>query len=544
MKNEDFRALLNGKTKQGGGQPDSLRPAATSKPGLSFGRPRSFAPMAARSGKGTKTSDFSRQSADKKDGAKRKKVSRPFEPRPTSAGRENQQRFNDDEDDERAKMMKELTEAVKNEEIDVETYEKIRDQITGGDLSATHLVVGLDRQLLERIRNGEDVYKAVPESKTGDDPVVNADEALDLLAEKEVVAEVHERKEKQSERVLTKKDIVAQLKARRQAEQESKQGRDMPFSSLGERREDGSYVRFEVDDKGREVMVVTLPDGTVKRKVKKAKKGQPPLEEPEPDRQSAIEPHKKAEPREEQDVMIPKPVLPPTPEQDEDLEEPAKPEIVVDDDVDIFDGVEEYDPLAGLDESDAEADASAKPPEPPELGKPSQETVSPKSNRHQRLFDEELSKHSVLSRLTAPVQDPEAIAKFAARASAINASRFRNNEDNDSDENANPANPRPKERQRDEDREARLKRKLAELQGDDRDAEDMDLGFGGSRFDDLEDMEMDEQRVRLSTWGEEEGGGRGNKGGAQKRKRGPKRKKGDKNNIDDVMKVMEARKGG
>ena len=81
------------------------------------------------------------------------------------------------------------------------------------------------------------------------------------------------------------------------------------------------------------------------------------------------------------------------------------------------------------------------------------------------------------------------------------------------------------------------------LQQDDRDAEDMDMGFGSSRFADEEDFE--DKKIKLSKWGgddvrDEDGGGIGD--GKGKRKRGPKKRKGDGNNAADVMRVLEKRK--
>ena len=79
--------------------------------------------------------------------------------------------------------------------------------------------------------------------------------------------------------------------------------------------------------------------------------------------------------------------------------------------------------------------------------------------------------------------------------------------------------------------------------------EDMDMGFGASRFDDAEEMEREDEKVKFSQWkglgaeggddDDDEGGGKGKK---EKRKRGGKKRKGDKNNADDVLNVMERQK--
>lgn len=71
-----------------------------------------------------------------------------------------------------------------------------------------------------------------------------------------------------------------------------------------------------------------------------------------------------------------------------------------------------------------------------------------------------------------------------------------------------------------------------------RDAEDMDLGFGSSRFDDAEDGE--DARVKFSLWGDDgdEEGGQG-KGGGVKRKRASRKSNGDAYSTVGVLKVIE-----
>ena len=89
---------------------------------------------------------------------------------------------------------------------------------------------------------------------------------------------------------------------------------------------------------------------------------------------------------------------------------------------------------------------------------------------------------------------------------------------------------------------AKLERRRRMLESGDRDAEDMDMGFGGSRFGD-EDAD-DGKKEKLSTWGAIDGDERGSgRVGKEKRKRGSKKKKGDGENAVDVMKILERRKG-
>ena len=98
------------------------------------------------------------------------------------------------------------------------------------------------------------------------------------------------------------------------------------------------------------------------------------------------------------------------------------------------------------------------------------------------------------------------------------------------------------------DEEARLKKRAAMLGAQDRDMEDLDMGFGSSRFDDADEMEKEGEKIKLAEWkglgaedDDEEDGQNGP--GAKRRKRGPKKWKGDKNNAADVLKVMERQKG-
>jgi hypothetical protein len=94
-------------------------------------------------------------------------------------------------------------------------------------------------------------------------------------------------------------------------------------------------------------------------------------------------------------------------------------------------------------------------------------------------------------------------------------------------------------------KEARLKKRAAELAASDRDMEDMDLGFGASRFDDADDMEREGEKVKFSQWkglgaeDEDDGGESGGRDAKKQRKRGPKKKLGDKNKAEDVLNIMQ-----
>ena len=64
------------------------------------------------------------------------------------------------EEDDKAIRVKALEEMVKLGQMDQSTFQKLRDEIVGGDVKDVHLVKGLDYKLLERVRKGEDVLSA------------------------------------------------------------------------------------------------------------------------------------------------------------------------------------------------------------------------------------------------------------------------------------------------------------------------------------------------------------------------------------------------
>jgi hypothetical protein len=560
MNSEDFRKLIAERsskpTENGVSKPSNS--GATPKPG--FQRPKSFAPMTPRYSRDSGQSEFARPVAER-DASKKRKNKQDKLPKREYVDPDRNR--HDETSDERAQKIRELEDMLKKEKISRTTFERLRDDITSGDVSATHLVKGLDRKLLERVRRGEDVLNDL--TKTGQEAndkesTPDVDDEFDQLVEKDVVAEVHEPKDNSDTPSpyahlaggnLSREEVLSQLKAARKAarpppEVEKPKEMNTKFKSIGERREDGSYARMEVDDQGRDVMIVTYPNGTVKRKVRKGQKKKP-IPEPTPEAITEPVPASAQLSSEEIAQRLPKPTAEPphepspaAPGEIEEPEEPAKPmgrdesgEAANDDDVyDIFGDVGEYDPLAGM--SDEELESKPKVKEPPSEKLPS----NPRN-----YFNDSTTKSSRLSELKNPLLDPDALAAMTSRMRKIDTERLRDSHSPASDSDGDTQ--RGQTHKDEEAKEARLKRKLAELQGVDRDAEDLDMGFGGSRMDDVEEMEMDGKKIRLSEWGEEDKGQGGRAGlGAGKRKRGPKKKKGDKNSAADVMRVMDARQKG
>lgn len=429
-------------------------------------------------------------------------------------------RTSEEEEDERAARIKALEESLKKEEIDQETFERLRSQIAGGDLSSTHLIKGLDFKLLERIRKGENVYgedDAKEEAAESEDEI---DEELDELEEKEIEAVTKEKTKKKGQvsttplnpsKKRTRDQILAELKAARDAAKSKEDtGLGSKFKKIGPKT---PGTRIERDGKGREVLIVVDEDGHEKRKIRKTQR----TNGAEETRSKAV------------DMMMPdkdaKPLGMEVPEAyRKQVEEPE------DEDVNIFDDVgDDYDPLAGLEgeDSDSEDEESAEKKAPPTKAEkedraamppPPRPTTTTKPNNY---FQDAKTKLVSSESLKAPSMSDPAIQAAFKKAASLNPIR---KPEDDSEESR-----------------AKAERLRKMLQNNDRDAEDMDMGFGTSRFEDEEDFE--EKTVKLSEWGRE-GDDDGHEGGSgAKRKRGPKKRKGDANNAADVLRVIEKRRG-
>ena len=105
------------------------------------------------------------------------------------------QRNSPQDHNDKAERIQALEEMVKLQQIDQATFERLRDEIgVGGDLESTHLVKGLDRKLLERIRRGEDVAATEEVTQTKNENVATSagsgrqdvDEELENVLEKDV----------------------------------------------------------------------------------------------------------------------------------------------------------------------------------------------------------------------------------------------------------------------------------------------------------------------------------------------------------------------
>lgn len=423
---------------------------------------------------------------------------------------------------DKAKRIKALEDMVKLQQIDQATFEKLRDEIgVGGDLGSTHLIKGLDRRLLERVRKGEDVTATAVittaeeevNGETGENGKADIDEELETMLEKEVQAAKREESVKKGEMAapssstvllekMSRNEILKRLKAdRAAAAAEAKKSKSAEpalgskFRKLesGDRSEKKKFVET-VDGRRREVLVVTNADGTTKRKVKWIDKGdikQAPQGSVRGGQAIGME--VPAEIAAKHKAMLER----------QKLEEGE--------DDDIFTGVgADYNPLgAGADESDedsqSETSGDAASTQGATEAKPAQTGGKPRNYFSTTIDEEEMKSRS------APAADPSILAALK-RAAAIRRSQ----EDTEVGKEA----PETEHNLHGKDFLERLRKRERE------DAADLDLGFGESRFGD----EEDEEKGPLCD-GEE--GGKKND-----RKRGSKKRKGNKEEVSDVTAVL------
>lgn len=373
---------------------------------------------------------------------------------------------------------------------------------------------------MERVRKGEDVYgdsnKDAAEDAQAEEDV---DEAFDEMEETEVQAVEREKVKKKGQmasialvpgRKRTRDQILAEMKAARaaaKAQQEAVLGDK--FKKIGAKQKPGT--RIERDSKGREVLIIVDEDGHEKRKVRKI---QPGVEEQQ--RQEFV-PDKDAKPL---GMEVPEFYR----KQQEEVE---------DDNDDIFaDAGDDYDPLAGVeDSSDEDSEGEIKDTRTAAEDareKPSADSLAmpppPRPMQSRNYFKDSKTELISSQTLKGPSMSDPAIQAAFKRAAQLNATNKANEDEDD---------------EGDEEAKARAARHKKMLQSVDRDAEDLDMGFGTSRFED--EADFDEDPVKLSEWGNEDDD-EGSRGSKAKRKRGPKKKKGDANNAADVLRVMEQRK--
>ncbi|KAL8797720.1 MAG: hypothetical protein Q9195_000072 [Heterodermia aff. obscurata] len=508
-------------------------------------RMRSSIPMTPRSIAGSAGNDFARQLAERNaslDPSGTKKFRSTAAPKGTKLGSGYQDRtkmLTSDEEDDKARRIKALEEMVKLGQMGSSTFEALRDEIVGGDISNVHLVKGLDRKLLERVRRGEDVLSGASKSaaeesnpgQAGAPPdTVDVDEELEEMENKEIQPIAKQEKSKQGEmapaqlagKKRNRDDILKELRASRVAAAESIKQAAPPslgpkFTKVGQNRETS---RIERDERGREVLITVDENGRVKRKIKKAA-----VNDDVPRGHGLLMPDKDAQPL-GMEVVVPAP-----PQEEEEI------------DGDIFEGIgADYDPLDGLDddEDDSEDEKMKKLESPGQVALGAadvKDSVSPSLDRssmpppplpdkafgdRRNYFGDVGEKKDVDSEAPQNTLTDPTILAALKKASTLNPLS----------EHGSTAEG--------EEEAAKLTRRRKKLEAHDRDAEDMDLGFGSSRFGDEEEAEG--KKVKLSVWGKEDGKEGRSSEGKGPRKRGPKKRKGDANSATDVLKVMERRR--
>lgn len=442
---------------------------------------------------------------------------------------------------------------VKLGQMERTTFEALRDEIIGGDINNVHLVKGLDRRLLERARRGEnvlaDIRGAGDQARTARDPVpsesgqrvtgeVDVDDEFDKLESKEFQPLPKQQKEKKGEMappppVIGKKrnrdEILKELKASRQALAEKPTPERGPslgprFLKIGEKRE---VTRREIDAKGREVLITVDADGNLKKKVRKPQAGESAVKN-----NSLPMPDKNAKPL-GMDVTVPA----------------LSASLEDKDDGDIFEGVgTDYDPFAGV-AAGSDDDSSEHSQE--EVKGPEKRVPSQKISKSEELSPEADERSSVPpsakpQRLTRP-RNYFGTVKDASEGASASTSHGDGLDDPmilAALKKAASLNPSFLEDSASASEEAaeKLARRKRMLESHDRDAEDMDLGFGSNRFEDAEEGE--DKKVKLSVWGTDGGDYAAGEKGKSKRKRGPKKRKGDKDSAVDVLKVLERNKKG
>ncbi|KAL5612353.1 uncharacterized protein BROUX77_002509 [Berkeleyomyces rouxiae] len=453
--------------------------------------------------------------------------------------------------DERAAKIQELEQLLKEKKVDQATFEKRRDEITSGNINATHLVKGLDFQLLKRVRQGEDVFDdsgSTPAGGSGPSETAESqdtndiDDELDGVLDSNVQAVVREKTVKKGQlstvtsapsKKRTRDQILADLKKARAAAKSQQTPADeavnQRFKKIGAKQSPGS--RIEIDRKGNEVLIIVDEDGHEKRKIRKA-----PVAANDTGGSQAEGQDKK---------MIPDPNAAPLGMEVPEAFQKKDNKEEEDEDINIFDDAgSDYDPLAGLEsssgsddsDSDGEVEKGQRRKDSREDGQPAPASAPGTTAGPKNYFKDSKGGLASEQSLQGPSwTDPslQAVLKKAASMKPLGAAA---SDDEDS---------------HDPEAAARKEKRRKMLQRDDRDAEDMDMGFGTSRFEDEEEAD-ESTKIKLSKWSgganaeeEEDGTGGGRelaRGDKAQRKRGAKKRKGDGNSAADVMRIVEQRR--
>ena len=382
------------------------------------------------------------------------------------------------ERERRLEALKELARNPETGEVDMELVIQ-QSKAFGGDVKSTHLVKGLDFALLQRVKKGEDVMGLGAGGKggvdTGKEEDCKDDDRLEVELDKaldKAVVPVEKERVKKSGKKVTREEMLAELKRQKMEAAASKAAAAQPAPLLDS--------RFKKIGQPKEKKKIEKPRKKMDKL--KTKMASAPL-----------------------GMLLP--ALP--------LSKEAQDE---GDEIDIFEGVGvDYDPLAGLEDDDdsnsSDDDRVKQRPSASSEKKQSEDEAEtkggsmpppprPKPNYFNETEEEEerYPPHPT-SASALLAQNPDLAAALAKAAKLA-----------------------PKLESTAEELEKVNKRKVM-LENFDRDAMDMDMGFGGSR-----DWGEDEEEYVESSKG-------------KKRKRNRGAKKGDKNDADLVSKIAAEKYG-
>ncbi|THC97748.1 hypothetical protein EYZ11_002795 [Aspergillus tanneri] len=432
-------------------------------------------------------------------------------------------------DSDLQKRVQALEEMVKLGQIDQTTFEKLRRELgVGGDVGSTHMVKGLDWELLRRVRAGEDVSKnpAPPAASSNKEEEWNkGEEEVDIDKELERVLEgkgqtglslpsapKEMKKEKKKGSMapprparMSRDELLQQLRESRRAttteEAQPESVLGARFKKLGEtpKVEKKRWVEQDTSGRRKEILQITDAQGKTKRKMRwlDAPKDSSNVATAVP---GLLVPNKDAQPL---GMEIPVEIAAKAKAAEKQDEEEE----------DIFAGVgADYNPLGDLGEEDEEGSSDSDKDIP---GAAISTTTAPQGTavRPRNYFSTSTSDEPTehIERSNPLATDPTLRAALK-RAAALRPSEG--------------GVEGTEEGEVDSETLLRRKRFLEEAQRREAlDVMDMDLGFGSSRIEDEEDEEGITYEGR----------------GGLKRKRGPKKRKGNKDSVSDVMQVLSGR---
>jgi hypothetical protein len=515
MNNSEFRKLIAASSSNQQNASSTPRPNGGATPGGALGtKKHSFVPMTPRGihNNSSNSNDFARQVRERNaalNPSKTKKF-KSYTPKGVKLGAGYVDRAKaradgngDGEAEDKAERVKALEEQWKLGQISREVFEALRDQITGGEMGSSFLVKGLDWRLLERVRRGDDVLGSDEGGNGsgeggGEEQEADVDEELEKLGEVEVEAVKKEKVAKKgvmapppavAGKKRSRDEIMADLKAQRLAAAAARQAAEPTLGDRWQKVSDRKKPKIEIDARGREVLITVDENGVVKKRVRKqqiALTDEAVAAMGAPDAGKIVL---------GADVAIPEPAK---------LEEGVQE--ADEDDEDIFEGAgTDYNPLGNIpdDDDDDEDDEDDEEAPPKKKSQPEEQSTSPRS----RSASESSSEEPEPSAPTAPTTQSPTRRNYFNDTPSTPSTTHQDHLAGIHSVLAKAAKMDPlstsssssEDRSALEAKEAQRKRHAQMLANQDRDLDDMDMGFGGSRNDD-EGEDEDGGKVKLAEW--------------------------------------------